>query len=130
MHTNTLENRPVDEAALGELVGQAVGDFGSILNGALVVIGDRLGLYRALAGAGSLTPAELAARTATVERNVREWASAQAAAGYVTYDGRIDGGTASPSRPSRPWRSPTRTARPSCSAGSRPCRPPPARSTS
>src|SRR4051794_34264041 len=80
-----------DEEVLGALVGQAVGDLGSILNGALVVIGDRLGLYRALAVAGSTTPAELAARTGTTERNVREWLAAQAAAGYVTYDGHEQG---------------------------------------
>ena len=53
----------------------------------MVVIGDKLGLYRAMAGAGSLTPAELAARTGTAERYVREWLSAQAARGYVSYDG-------------------------------------------
>jgi len=76
-----------DEEVLGALVGQAVGEFASILNGALVVIGDRLGLYRALATGGSLTPAELAERTDTVTRNVREWLCAQTAAGYVTHDG-------------------------------------------
>ncbi len=53
----------------------------------MVVIGDKLGLYRAMAGAGPLTPAELAARTGTAERYVREWLSAQAARGYVSYDG-------------------------------------------
>jgi 2-polyprenyl-3-methyl-5-hydroxy-6-metoxy-1,4-benzoquinol methylase len=49
-------------------------------------MGDRLGLYRALAGTGGLTPAELAARTGTAERYVREWLNAQAAGGYVLYD--------------------------------------------
>ena len=49
-------------------------------------MGDRLGLYRALAGAGPLTPAELAERTGTAERYVREWLNAQAAGGYVDYD--------------------------------------------
>jgi len=53
----------------------------------MVVIGDQLGLYRAMAGAGSLTPAALATRTGTAERYVREWLSAQAARGYVSYDG-------------------------------------------
>jgi SAM-dependent methyltransferase len=53
----------------------------------MAVIGDKLGLYRAMAGAGSLTPAELAAGTGTAERYVREWLSAQAARGYVDYDG-------------------------------------------
>ena len=53
----------------------------------MVVIGDKLGLYRAMAGAGPLTPAELAGRTGTAERYVREWSSAQAARGYLSYDG-------------------------------------------
>jgi len=53
----------------------------------MVVIGDKLGLYRAMQGAGSLTPGELAAATGTAERYVREWLSAQAARGYVSYDG-------------------------------------------
>ncbi|HZR80519.1 MAG TPA: class I SAM-dependent methyltransferase [Candidatus Binatia bacterium] len=76
----------IDEAKVQEFVGKAMGDLGSALTASLVVIGDRLGLYRAMAGAGPLTPAELAARTETVERCVREWLSAQAAAGYVEYD--------------------------------------------
>ena len=61
-------------------------EVGATLNTALVVMGDRLGLYRALAGAGPLTPAELADRTGTAERYVREWLNAQAAGGYVEYD--------------------------------------------
>ena len=77
----------IDPDVLGALVGQAVTDFGSILNGALVVIGDRLGLYRGLVDGGSQTAGELATRTTTTERNVREWLCAQTAAGYVTYDG-------------------------------------------
>ena len=82
---------PVDDDLLDTLLGQAVGDLGSLLTGTLVVLGDRLGLYRELASSGSLTAAELAGRTGTVERNVREWLSAQAAAGYVTHDGRVGG---------------------------------------
>jgi SAM-dependent methyltransferase len=91
MSTTTIDPASIDEAALGALVEQALGDFGSVLQAALVVVGDRLGLYRALAGADPLTPAELADRTGTVERNVREWLAAQAAAGYVTHvgDGRF-----------------------------------------
>jgi SAM-dependent methyltransferase len=78
----------MNEDRLNELVGQAVGDFGSILGGALVVIGDRLGLFRALAAAdGPLTSAEVAERTGCTERYVREWLNAQSAAGYVTYTG-------------------------------------------
>ena len=68
-------------------VFKAVGDFGAMLAGAMVVIGDKLGLYRAMAGAGPLTPGELADRTGTSERYVREWLCAQAAAGYVEFAG-------------------------------------------
>jgi SAM-dependent methyltransferase len=77
----------MDETKMTEFVEKAVGDVGALLGGAMVVIGDRLGLYRAMAGAGSLTPAELAGRTGTSERYVREWSSAQAARGYLSYDG-------------------------------------------
>ena len=77
----------MDDTRLVEFVGKAVEDVGALLGGAMVVIGDKLGLYRSMAGAGPLTPAELAARTGTAERYVREWLSAQAARGYVTYEG-------------------------------------------
>ncbi len=76
----------IDQGRLEAFVGQAVGEIGATVSAALVVIGDRLGLYRALAGAGALTPAELAQRTGTSERYVREWLNAQAAGGYVTLD--------------------------------------------
>jgi SAM-dependent methyltransferase len=77
----------MDSTKMMDFVDRAVGDVGALLGRAMVVIGDRLGLYRAMKGAGSLTPAELAARTGTAERYVREWLSAQAARGYVAYDG-------------------------------------------
>jgi SAM-dependent methyltransferase len=84
---STVEERPaVDGDKLMGFVFKAVGEVGATLNTALVVMGDRLGLYRALAGAGPLTPAELAERTGTAERYVREWLNAQAAGGYVDYD--------------------------------------------
>jgi SAM-dependent methyltransferase len=76
----------VDPAKLEQFVFGAVGEVGATLNAALVVIGDKLGLYRALSGAGPLTPGELAERTGTAERYVREWLNAQAAGGYVSYD--------------------------------------------
>jgi SAM-dependent methyltransferase len=76
----------MDEAKVEAFVGQALGELGATLNAALVVIGDRLGLYKAMAGAGALTAAELAERTSTNERSVREWLNAQAAGGYVAYD--------------------------------------------
>jgi SAM-dependent methyltransferase len=77
----------MDETKLMAFVGKAVTDVGTVLGGSLVVIGDRLGLYRAMAGAGPVTPGELAAATGTNERYVREWLSAQAATGYVAYEG-------------------------------------------
>ena len=76
----------IDEGKLREFVGKAVGDMGAAMGAALVVIGDKLGLYKAMAGAGPLTSTELAKRTACAERYVREWLNAQAAGGYVTYD--------------------------------------------
>ena len=76
----------VDMAKLEQFLGKVVGDVGSAMSAALVVIGDRLGLYRALARDGALTPTELAKRTETSERYCREWLHAQAAGGYVTFD--------------------------------------------
>src|SRR5262245_4407044 len=81
----TLEAQ-IDADKLNTFVFRAVDEVGATLNTALVVMGDRLGLYRALAGAGPLTPAELAERTGTAERYVREWLNGQAAGGYVEYD--------------------------------------------
>src|SRR5690242_6275844 len=78
--------QPLDVDKLMEFVFRAVDEVGATLNTALVVMGDKLGLYRALAGAGPLTPAELAERTGTAERYVREWLNAQAAGGYVEYE--------------------------------------------
>ncbi len=76
----------LNEAKLNEMLGRAIVDFGATMHAALVVIGDRLGLYKALAAGGPMTAAELAKRTETTERYVREWLSAQAAGGYVSYD--------------------------------------------
>jgi len=84
--TQTLEPVEIDGAKLEQFVFKAVDEVGATLNTALVVMGDRLGLYRALAGAGPLTSQELADRTGTAERYVREWLNAQAAGGYVEYD--------------------------------------------
>jgi 2-polyprenyl-3-methyl-5-hydroxy-6-metoxy-1,4-benzoquinol methylase len=71
---------------LDALLGKAVVDFGATFHAALVGVGDRLGLYKALAEGGPQTPTELAKRTGTAERYVREWLCSQAAGGYVTYD--------------------------------------------
>jgi SAM-dependent methyltransferase len=82
----TIEQQPPDAEKLQAFVFRAVDEVGATLNAALVVMGDKLGLYRALAGAGPLTPADLATRTGTAERYIREWLNAQAAGGYVDYD--------------------------------------------
>jgi SAM-dependent methyltransferase len=76
----------LDQEKLNQFLQKALGDFGATFHAALVVIGDKLGLYKAMANAGPLTSAELAERTGTAERYVREWLSAMAAAGVVTYD--------------------------------------------
>ena len=85
---SAIEQPPaeVDGDKLMSFVFRAVEEVGATLNSALVVMGDRLGLYRALAGTGGLSPPELADQTGTAERYVREWLGAQAAGGYVTYD--------------------------------------------
>ena len=76
----------VDEAKLNEFLGKMVGDLGAAANSALAVVGDKLGLYKELAENGGLSSAQLAERTGTSERYVREWLAAQAASGYVEYD--------------------------------------------
>ncbi len=81
----TTEMAPLDTAKLEAFVGQAVTDMGAAISGLLLHIGDRLGLYRAMAGVGPITSADLAQRTGTTERYVREWLSNQAAGGYVIY---------------------------------------------
>ena len=76
----------VDEEKLMAFVFKAVEEVGATVNAGLVVMGDRLGLYRALAGAGPTSSEELAERCGVSERYVREWLNAQAAGGYVEYD--------------------------------------------
>jgi 2-polyprenyl-3-methyl-5-hydroxy-6-metoxy-1,4-benzoquinol methylase len=76
----------VDEGKLNDFMGRFVGDLGATLSAPLVLIGDRLGLYKGLADGGPQTAAELAARTGTDERYILEWLSNQAAGGYVEYD--------------------------------------------
>jgi 2-polyprenyl-3-methyl-5-hydroxy-6-metoxy-1,4-benzoquinol methylase len=75
-----------DEAKLNSFMERVVGDMGAAMHAALIVIGDKLGLFRSMAGAGPMTSAELAAKTQTSERYVREWLNANAASGFVTYD--------------------------------------------
>ncbi|HUK67636.1 MAG TPA: class I SAM-dependent methyltransferase [Streptosporangiaceae bacterium] len=75
----------VDESVLNDFLGKFVADLGATANAGMVVIGHRLGLYRAMAGAGPLTAAQVAERTGTAQRYVTEWLAAQAASGYVAY---------------------------------------------
>ena len=83
---STAASQPLDQAKLHEFVMRAVGEMGAAMNAALIVIGDKLGLYKAMSGAGPMTSAELAKKTGTAERYVREWLASQAAGGFVTYD--------------------------------------------
>ena len=76
----------IDEKKLNDFIGKVVGDVGAAMSAALVVIGDKLGLYKAMAKGGPVTPKDLAHATGTTERYVREWLNAQAASGYVAYD--------------------------------------------
>ena len=81
-----LETLHVDEAKMNAFMAHALEDLGAAMNAGLVLIGDKLGLYKAMAGKGAMTAAELAASTGTDARYVLEWLSAQAAGGYVTYN--------------------------------------------
>src|SRR5262249_34267247 len=77
----------INEEKLNQLLGQFVADFGASFHAGLVVIGEDLGLYKEMAQAGHpLTSFELAQRTNTNERYVREWLCSQAAGGYVSFD--------------------------------------------
>ncbi|NUB91264.1 methyltransferase domain-containing protein [Haloterrigena sp. SYSU A121-1] len=86
MASQRIDDEPIDEERLDEIVGMAVNELGAAYYAPLIVIGDRLGLYEALADGGPVSPAELAERTDTVEPYVTEWLNAGAAGGYVTYD--------------------------------------------
>jgi SAM-dependent methyltransferase len=85
----TAPRPALDMDKLNAFVGRFVGDLGAAVHTGMVVIGERLGLYKAQADA-PLSSAELAAKTQTDERYVREWLSSQAAGGYVTYDEKTD----------------------------------------
>ena len=86
MSTTAHAPAPLDEARVNAFVGKMLGDIGATLSGALVIVGDRLGFYRALAEHGAMTSRELARATGTHERYVREWLANQAASGYLEYD--------------------------------------------
>jgi SAM-dependent methyltransferase len=76
----------LDQEKLNEMLHRGVNDFGATFHAACVVLGDKLGLYKGLASGGPQTPLELAKRTGTTERYVREWLSSQTAGGYITLD--------------------------------------------
>jgi SAM-dependent methyltransferase len=80
----------IDEAKLEAFMGQALQDMGAAASAPLVIIGEKLGLYRAMADAGPLTSAQVAERAGAAERYVREWLANQAAGGYVTYQPEAD----------------------------------------
>ncbi|MFT6809916.1 MAG: 2-polyprenyl-3-methyl-5-hydroxy-6-metoxy-1,4-benzoquinol methylase [Saprospiraceae bacterium] len=86
MITKKLIMAEVNEEKLNALLGKMVGDLGAAVNGALVIVGDKLGLYRTLDKEGPLSSQQLADHTGTSERYIREWCSAQAAQGYLQYD--------------------------------------------
>jgi len=76
----------INEDKLNAFMGQVVGELGATVNAGLIVIGDKLGLYKAMAQSGPITPGELADKTGTTERYIREWLNAQAAGGFVEYN--------------------------------------------
>lgn len=76
----------IDETKLQAFMNRAVGDMGAAMHAVLIVLGDKLGLYKAMGDCKPITPAELASRTGTSERYVREWLNANAASGYIAYD--------------------------------------------
>src|ERR1700681_829386 len=78
-----VQTAAINEDKLNAFMGQVVGELGATVNAGLIVLGDRLGLYKAMAESGPITSAELAEKTGTAERYVREWLNAQAAGGYV-----------------------------------------------
>src|ERR1700744_6159419 len=82
---STSQTSTLDMDKLNAFVGQFVTDLGAAVHAGMVVIGEKLGLYEALAG-DCLSSAQLAAKTNTDERYVREWLASQAAGGYITYD--------------------------------------------
>src|SRR5258706_10796443 len=76
----------VNPDRLNTFIGKMLGDVGAAMGASLMLIGDKLGLYKTLAAKGPMSSAELARATGTSERYIREWLAAQAASGYVEYD--------------------------------------------
>ena len=86
MSATASASQPIDESKLNEFMGKAVADMGAAIHGVMILLGDRLGLYKAMADSRPVTSEELANRTSLTERYVREWLNSNAASGYVTYD--------------------------------------------
>ena len=76
----------IDEAKLNALLGRIVGEFGAIASAPLVILGDRLGLYKAMAGSGPMTADEISEKCGIRLRYAQEWLNAQAASGFIDYD--------------------------------------------
>src|SRR5262245_12567587 len=85
-----LSATEIDVSKLEAFMGQVVTDMGAIVSAPLMALGERLGLYKAMAGAGPLSSQEVADRAGVAERPVREWLRNQAAGGYVSYDAETD----------------------------------------
>jgi SAM-dependent methyltransferase len=84
--SNSSYSDTIDHSRLEEFMMKAVGDMASSLGAMMIILGDRLGLYKAMAKSGPVTSEELSAQTNTAERYIREWLASQAAAGYITYN--------------------------------------------
>src|SRR6266403_753748 len=82
---STTQAPAINMNKLNAFIGQFVTDLGAAVHAGMVVIGEKLGLYKALAGEPMTSP-QLAAKTKTDERYLREWLASQAAGGYITYD--------------------------------------------
>jgi hypothetical protein len=76
----------VDDTKLQEFIGKVVNEWGAAEGALITYVGDRLGLFKAMAGAGELTPEELAKKTGTHPRIIKEWLASQAAGGFITYN--------------------------------------------
>ncbi|MGB7635380.1 MAG: hypothetical protein WBL68_16795, partial [Nitrososphaeraceae archaeon] len=81
-----VQKTVADEAKLQEFIGKVVNEWGAAMGALITFVGDRLGLFKAMAGAGELTSEELSKKTGTHPRIIKEWLNGQAAGGFVTYN--------------------------------------------
>ena len=82
----TTSDKPVSQEKLNEFMLKVASDFGAAWSTVLINIGDKLGLYKEMSKSGSITSQELANRTGTVERYIREWLGAMVTGGILNYD--------------------------------------------